>query len=118
MSGTDREIVHSWLFTKESDLRFSRSTITVFGRLIRSERRLIDRRNASGMRENLAASGGAFRSGRKKFFTANIVISDGCSSSSVDKSLGAASDLPRLSGIFTLVYSWNVTVHGARRYLD
>lgn len=50
--------------------------MTVLGRLMRSDRRRIERRNASGMRLNFGVSGGAFRSGRKKFFTASIVMFD------------------------------------------
>lgn len=54
------------------DFRFS-DTTNDFVRLTRNDRRRIERKNVSGIRLNLGVSG-AFRSGRKKFFTANIVI--------------------------------------------
>lgn len=54
------------------DFRFS-GTTNDFVRLTRNDRRRIERKNVSGIRLNLGVSG-AFRSGRKKFFTANIVI--------------------------------------------
>lgn len=54
------------------DFRFS-DTTSDFVRLTRNDRRRIERKNVSGIRLNLGVSG-ALRSGRKKFFTANIVI--------------------------------------------
>lgn len=54
------------------DFRFS-DTTNDFVRLTRNDRRRIERKNVSGIRLNLGVSG-ALRSGRKKFFTANIVI--------------------------------------------
>lgn len=62
------------------DLRFSArsgATISDLVRFTRNDRRRIERRNDSGMRENFAGSPApavALRSGKKKFFTASIVI--------------------------------------------
>lgn len=57
------------------DFLFSLSsgTINDLVRLILSDRRRIERIKASGIRENFGVSG-ALRSGKKKFFTANIVL--------------------------------------------
>lgn len=53
----------------------SGATIRLFVRFTRNDRRRIERRNVSGIRENLPLSAGCcLRSGRKKFFTASIVI--------------------------------------------
>ena len=60
------------------DFRFSRSgTTKLLARFTRNERRRMERRKASGMREKrCGVSGGlaaAVRSGKKKFFTANML---------------------------------------------
>lgn len=60
--------------TCSPDLRFSLSgTTKLLARFTRNDLLLIERRKASGMRENFVASG-AFRSGKKKFLTANILF--------------------------------------------
>lgn len=58
------------------DLRFSRSgTTKLLARLTRSDRRRMERRKASGILEKrCGVSGALVRSGRKKFFTANMLI--------------------------------------------
>lgn len=60
------------------DFRFSArsgATISDLVRFTRNDRRRMERRNDSGMRENLPGSSAVgLRSGKKKFFTASIVI--------------------------------------------
>lgn len=58
------------------DLRFSRSgTTKLLARLTRSERLRMERRKASGIREKrCGVSGALVRSGKKKFFTANMML--------------------------------------------
>lgn len=70
LPNTSQTDIPDFLFSLRSG-----ATIRLFVLLTRNDRRRIERKNVSGIRENLPLSGGCcLRSGRKKFFTASIVI--------------------------------------------